>query len=148
MTIEYVAGFFDGEGSIYISMRGSARSGQAVYRLSCAFANNSREVLEEIKRTIAIEGGGHFTEIKPRNNWKRSYRLVYGDSKALELIEKLLPHLFLKREQALIATTFQQARRRRGGIRKANVVDFEQGCRTQIQDLNGRYSNKISTIGR
>ncbi|MEK7122846.1 MAG: LAGLIDADG family homing endonuclease [Patescibacteria group bacterium] len=89
MTWEYIAGFFDGEGSITYNGKG--------YRISIAQTN--KEVFDTIMASISC---GMIFEVKKRQeHWKQSW--VYYIAKqedVLQFLEKCYPHLIVKKPLA------------------------------------------------
>ncbi len=91
MTWNYVAGFFDGEGSITNNKKG--------YRISIAQTN--LEVLTEIKNFVGL--GYLFKEKKRKEHWKDSW--VYYIAKQEEILfflEKIFDILIVKKKEAKI----------------------------------------------
>jgi hypothetical protein len=97
MTIEYVAGFFDGEGSI--TTAGSGRS----QNVQCCVTNTNKEILDLFQSIY----GGHVYARKSKNiNAKQAYGWhLYKNDDFLELI---LPHLFLKKKQCELAIKYRK----------------------------------------
>lgn len=99
MNWSYVAGFFDGEGSIVIT------------GTSCklTLAQNSREVLDQIQDFIESEGIDHswITITTPRP-WQRQpntcYHLAFSKARNVRLfLHQVMPHLIVKKEDAVKA---------------------------------------------
>lgn len=89
MTWEYIAGFFDGEGSITYNGKG--------YRISIAQTN--KEVFDKILKSI---GCGMIFEVKKRqSHWKQSW--VYYIAKQEDVLQFLItcgPFLIVKKTLA------------------------------------------------
>ena len=98
-SLEYMAGFFDGEGCIHISKRQRGQS----HRLQVTI--NQVSILP-LGPFIATFGGKLYT-LKKSHIYKngRFQWGLYGRN-AIPLLEKLLPHLLLKKAQAEIALDF------------------------------------------
>jgi len=93
----YIAGFFDGEGSISI-----ARTGK-YYSLRIVISNTNIEPLTFIKNIL----GGNIHAALPKNvKHKRYYNWYKCGKHAAEVLEILLPFLIVKRERAILAIEY------------------------------------------
>jgi hypothetical protein len=102
MTNEYAAGFFDGEGSVYISSGRPLKSG--VQYFLCASVNNThRGIIEQFERRF----GGSISRTGETKTKKGVWRLRLYSHEAESFLRLLLPHLILKRKQAIMAIRFQ-----------------------------------------
>lgn len=101
MTPEYLAGFFDGEGCINITVHGKIR--QVVLRIY--IANTNEAILREIQATF-----GGYVHIRAKANkcgWKPFGRIIWQGSTATRRLLKITgPHLRLKRRQLELALEF------------------------------------------
>jgi len=97
--IAYIAGLFDGEGSIYIT------KGKKQYFLTVSITNTDLYVLEFIKNLLYI---GKISK-SPDKNMKhhKVYRLRLYSNDAKNFLEIVLPYLRVKTEQAKLAIEFQ-----------------------------------------
>jgi len=106
MTLEWLAGFFDGEGCI-----SSARGVQRSPNPRVTLGNTHQGVMDEVKAFLGerCKKGSYRTRTK--NDGRRTMYLVYFDCAAdVQLILELLaPHLHVKQEQAFVA--IEMARR-------------------------------------
>lgn len=103
MLTAYLAGFFDGEGCITVSKNGS---------ISLGVVNTSKEVLD-----LFVERFGGVVQDRKQVVNKRQYVWrAYGET-AVFILEKLLPHLIEKKEQALTALEWMNRRELFGPIR-------------------------------
>jgi hypothetical protein len=116
----YIAGLFDGEGSVYISeMRGS-------YHLYAIVTNTNLSVLEAINQ----EFGGWIQQKKDHE--KRNFPCYsWGSSghKAVAFLKSVLPWLITKRLQAEYAIEFQENK-------DAGVDAWSEGYKKKISELN------------
>ncbi|MGC9101431.1 MAG: LAGLIDADG family homing endonuclease [Caldisericum sp.] len=97
--IAYIAGFFDGEGSIYTS------KGKKQYFLTVSITNTNLYVLEFIRELLHI---GKISKNPDKNlGHRKVYRLRLYSNDAKNFLEILLPYLKVKAEQAKIAIEFQ-----------------------------------------
>lgn len=106
MTPEYLAGFFDGEGCIDVQrMYPSDTNARTRFycrpRVRIAQAVSGQKVLV----ALAERFGGHFTKRKPSaTNQQASMSWEFLDRAGMvDMLELILPHLILKKEQAKLA---------------------------------------------
>ena len=79
MTLDYIAGFLDGEGSITLCRERK----DAKFRMPMVtFSNNARCILEEIQRFLNLSGS-LIQKTESRPNCKPSFTLNYRDNAAL-----------------------------------------------------------------
>jgi len=101
LTIEYIAGFFDADGTVgyYPYTKKNRLAPPAIRcRLQLAFANNDEALLGEI-REFFNRGGtfGWSTSDKNKGNPVRHFRVLYAYAAAIEVLEQLVPHLHIKK---------------------------------------------------
>jgi hypothetical protein len=105
VSAEYLAGFFDGEGTVTIASKPSIE-GRRYHYVSMRIGNTDRPVLEAIAETW---GGTIFDDNGPARRLlgrKPVYVLVWGARAAQKPLEAMLPHLRLKHPQTLISLEF------------------------------------------
>ena len=107
MSTEYLAGFFDGEGSVgvYASVRNHS------YCLRAQITQVRTLETECLLREMAERFGG---SVSSYNKQLRRDALCWqasGDN-AAAFLEFILPHLILKRDQATVAIGYQRTRPR------------------------------------
>jgi signal recognition particle subunit SEC65 len=96
LSIEYIAGFFDGEGCIKLSQ------GQAKLRLT--FTQTSREVLDEILKTLDFGVVSECVRKNPKSHWKRQwFYATQNRSDSVRLLKMMVPFLIVKKEKAITA---------------------------------------------
>lgn len=99
--LAYLAGFIDGEGCF-----STHDNGRGYLALDLRVVNTNLQVLEWIKKTF----GGSIQNKPPQNpNWKRAYFWMLTQKGLRVLIPQLLPHLKVKREQAICALGFLES---------------------------------------
>ena len=104
--LNYIAGFFDGEGSICIIHNSSTSKATSKYHLRCHVANSNYDVLEWMR----LDFGGSI-------RWNNGcYQLSLYGKYALRFLELIVPYLKLKKERADIAIKFQKARSNGGPL--------------------------------
>jgi hypothetical protein len=108
-TLAYIAGIFDGEGSIVIGVRkpDGIKHQSPSHFLQVGITNTNRLLIEWLLATC----GGHISDnshAKSRAGqlpcW--AWRVIGWD--ALQFLEKILPYLRIKTEQAIFAIQFQR----------------------------------------
>ena len=102
---EYLAGFFDGEGCIDVQRMYPKVSGRKVFycrpRVRLALAQSGAYLLEGLRDRF----GGHLTNrtaINPNQQSSVAWELLNREEMQA-ILQIMLPHLFLKREQAKLA---------------------------------------------
>jgi hypothetical protein len=99
MSTEYLAGFFDGEGCVRITVRGKVR--QVV--LECMLVNTDIPILREVQTAF---GGRLYTYPSKKSGWKPFSSLHWSGPQAADLLKKLRPFLRLKARQADLGLEF------------------------------------------
>ena len=104
LSLEYIAGFFDGEGYIQIAKRSPSGHSRSPYWLLACIGNTHRGVLDEIAK---VTGG----KVLFHNGVKRGqthphYRLTFYTQQALTFLKAIQPYLIVKREEADLAISF------------------------------------------
>jgi hypothetical protein len=104
-SIEWAAGFADGEACIHIA-RQRYRGGRADgFRLRVYIVQNHLEVLEHFRNGVGIDAPIYKIKRTPGQN-RQCYTLNYDGAKAMAVLTLLLPHLVRKRAEALAAWAF------------------------------------------
>jgi len=117
LSLEYIAGIWDSDGSISISK--SKNHGFPSYRISCQLTwlkfDHSEKVINEIKERF---GGSIFEESREKTNfgkYKNKYIAFKSDTlNAKSLLEAIEPYLVLKKEQAKTSLKLQNLKKPRG----------------------------------
>lgn len=94
-SLEYLAGYFDGEGTINFT-----KAQKQYPQLRVAVASGDREVLLEFLETFG--GSLHQETVRPPQK-RQMYRWYIGGAKGQEVLQKLLPYLIAKKIQAGLA---------------------------------------------
>ena len=99
LNLDYIAGFFDGEGCISLSLHG----------LRVILTNTDKKILKEIQ--AYFNSKGQITS-KIRNSkdkaTKPCWQLIYWNRQAEKVVVILMPYLRQKRKQAKLALEFQK----------------------------------------
>ena len=105
VNLEWLGGFFDGEGSIGVYQRNKDRSGQFRYYVLVVSLAQSGEFGKQILESLQKEYGGSIYEAKSKG--KRMFKWNISADKAAKFLYVLLPHLYLKADEASNAVEFQ-----------------------------------------
>lgn len=105
MNYQYLAGFFDGEGSIFITKTKPAPPKNEYHRLRASISQKNREILDEIKEFI---GHGVVFSSQEKSRKSKMYILKIEEDQALAFLENLLPYLKLKQLRAKYAIQFRR----------------------------------------
>ena len=108
LTIEYVAGLIDADGSIsisvsknrYITKKGTSEP-QFAFVVNLRFIQEYRDILEEVKETL---GAGHIYDHKAYSKTSTamsSWQTTTHDD-TMKVCEMLLPHLRVKKKEATL----------------------------------------------
>jgi hypothetical protein len=105
ISLQYLAGFFDGEGSLMI-LHKSARSYQTAHiQIEAHLTNNNLKLLKSIQKQL----GGKLVTLK--NKHRNIYRLRWLKKEAIQqLLNQLYPFLILKRPNAKLMLEYITAR--------------------------------------
>lgn len=130
ITIEYIAGFFDADGSVSLAKAGGKKR-QNMRSPTLSFANIDRALLEEIK-TFFGGGGSIYTKKAKKHEHTDTYELKMRTHQTVEALRQMYPHLLhaKKRYRAqLIINEYYSVTVNRGGRyteeRRAVKLDFE-----------------------
>lgn len=98
LTPEYVAGFFDGEGCVYVD-----NTKEKVYVLKITLAQNTKLILEKIKE---IYGGNIYTRQPTSTKQYEVYQWTASGQEAFNFILSIIPHSIVKQQELLRAIQF------------------------------------------
>ena len=135
MNIHYLAGLFDGEGSVSIYKIKKNRNPQ--YVLKIKIYSTKKKILNEIKEEF---GGSIIKKDKQKNNHKSCYYWTTTTKKAKRVLNSMLPDLRIKQEHAKLAIEFQNREKYRGGRRGQSnrELEFKERCYLKMKNLNIR----------
>jgi hypothetical protein len=103
--LAYLAGFFDGEGCVYIIQH--RRAGRTIqFSLEISFTGSDVAPLDLARECF---GGQISRSQDPRPGIKPVYRLRIRSRQAAAALDAMLPYLLVKAERARLALEFQQA---------------------------------------
>jgi len=108
ISVEYLAGFVDGEGSLSLARR--RRPGRTPeYSLRVCVYNSDIQILTRIE----TDWGGVMSAVGQRHKrWKPGYALIWTNVKAATLIQAIRPYLRIKSNHAAALLEFQEHLRR------------------------------------
>lgn len=130
--LAYLAGVFDGEGSICVWMDTKAYDSMAV---TVSVGMNDREAIDLFQGAF----GGSIVYVKRSNpRHKNSWRWAVKCRKAKVALEALLPHLLIKKRPALLALELISTITHIGGRVAVGERDRQKGLREAIHQLNRR----------
>lgn len=132
--IAYAAGFFDGEGCVYIAKE------KTWYKLHIQASQNVRDPLDFLQDLF----GGTVTLHKQTKGGEiYSWRL--SGSKASEALKKMLPYFFVKQHQAYVAINFQ-SRQSINRKRTPQDISFQELSYRSLRLLKKRPDLNLPTI--
>lgn len=133
VELAYIAGFFDGEGSVTIGRHNGAESS---YSLRISVTNTNREIIDWLVDNL----GGSVSNVKLKGNRQQSYLWYLAAVKASDVLYALLPFLRVKREQAILGLDFQGTQRARNRYvnYSEETIEFRDFLIERLRGLNKR----------
>ena len=130
--LAYLAGFFDGEGNIYIQ---GLRPSRHCYNLSVRISQANRWILERYRMAF----GGLIREIKPTSLTARGiWQWMIAGRQAMAFLKAIYPYLILKQGEAKIAIEFQSTRRKRGTSLTEEEWAIQEAQRLLVHNLKDK----------
>ena len=106
VTLQYIAGFFDGEGSIGIYYRQKTKDR---FHLRTQLTNNKNRDMEKLMTYLMDKFGGNLSEqVTLSGNIKYNWQL--NSDKAVYFLKQIESYLIFKKDQAIIAINWQEQR--------------------------------------
>lgn len=106
--LAYAAGLFDGEACVHIARQRKVQSRRGyVLRLVVTIAQNHIATLLEFQAMAGVEGRLYMRPRQGSSN-RDGYALNYDGDAAARLLERLLPYLGRKADEARVALRFQR----------------------------------------
>jgi len=139
--LAYLAGFFDGEGSVQIVKRIARRRHSPHYSLVISCSNAHPKVVEMFRSAF----GGSVISSKRNDNSHISYMWrVYGQG-AASVLESLQPYLVVKAQRVKLAVDFQGRfvncqPRMRGVSYSEEIVSARERCWEEMRALNEEFN--------
>lgn len=137
LSLEYLAGYFDGEGTVGIY---KVRSGKGEgFALHVIIANTYLPILVEIQEQF---GGKIFASehTSPQGYARRTmHHLRFTGASARNFLGQIYPHLREKKEQAELAINFPSRRGKKN--RDVDTIELQEKLSQRIRQLKkARYS--------
>lgn len=106
--LPHFAGFFEGEGTVYVTSPKKHANGKREFSVQVFLTNTSMEKLQQFQVVFA----GHIRAMKPVPGRKQLYRLEWWGANADNILELLLedPALLIKRRQAELAREYRRSK--------------------------------------
>lgn len=132
IELAYVAGFFDGEGSITITTR---KRGDLF--LNVVLVQTDRDILEWVRAVLDCGGSIYSRSRAGSLGKKECFALQWSGLSAGSVLLKLLPHLRVKKSKAAIAIEFQSTMKRRGvNGTPENVLMLRENLRRELKEVS------------
>ena len=140
IPIKWLAGFFDGEGCISMTIVGKHRRVAVRIQLT----NTNAALLRRIKK----EYGGIFVQktFKHKPHWKPYCALLWTSRKAEVFLEQIFEHLILKRKQAVLARQFFKLRHSLGRLESGSVEGVPRSERSYRARLRPEVVEKEASM--
>jgi hypothetical protein len=139
--LAYLAGFFDGEGCIYIL---KAKHGNSIhYGLEMSYTNSE---IEPLQLAQSIFGGQISSLNETRPGRKSVHRLRIRSNQAANALMLLLPYLVVKRERAEIALEFQRKFQGNKGSSRGLTIEECERYKVAITSRNDKVWNQSSAV--
>jgi len=143
--LAYIAGLFDGEGTVTINVYNAKRpTGTVIVRyLQVSLSSTDPSIIEYLKETF---GYGSIFPVKEKSNSKPQWRWLTVSWAAVDVLSRLMPYLRIKKEHAIVGIDFQLTLR--PGIAHSSLppdlIEWQEFYITRIRELNRRGNGKLS----
>lgn len=136
MNIDYIAGFFDGEGTITFTKN----------RARITISQTNKEVLEEIQNFF---GFGNILEIKKRKqNWKDAWMYyTCNTTETVKIAEQLINHIKLKEKLEKLKIVISEYYLNQS-LKNARKLKIEESIKMAKEGISYRDIEKITGISR
>lgn len=135
--LEYMAGFFDGEGSISI-VHSRHKDGRNTFQVLVQISNINKKILDLYKEAF----GGQVYEVKTKkSNHRQAYYWKVVSRDANKFLRAIYPYLKLKFLQAELAIEFQELidvtkKQARGKKLNKKQIEFRKEYQNNMKRLN------------
>lgn len=137
LDLSYIAGFFDGEGSVTIQKVIDKRRQTPHYSLNIMAQNTNEEVIRDIHAFFKV---GCVQVYESKKGYKTQWRWRVASQEARKVLEMLIPYLHVKREQAELAIYFQTHLMGKIGWKPTDdQVKARQDVKVKMTELNARF---------
>ena len=138
---EYVAGFFDGEGGLYIAKQ-IRKDGRVIHRLTCSITNTNKKVMEELSKFICHPM--YTCDYKPP--MKTRYDIRLHGRKAVTFLLEVQPFVVAKEEQIYLALEFADRFSRSRRRLSKDEIEIRDKTMLKLKLLNGRKGGWPSAL--
>lgn len=139
VTLEYIAGFFDGEGFISIQKASNRTHSGSRYWLIASVTNIHQGVLNEIQKVIGGKVLFYKNNYTKHNGCGFHYKITLYSKQAYDFLQSILPYLIVKQEQAKVAMRYQESLRHynmgRGKMLSSEELAFQDKCYNDLRTL-------------
>lgn len=146
LTLAYLAGFFDGEGSVYIIRHRRKNGRPDQYSLEISFTGSDATPLELAK---SVFGGQITVCVDKRGKNKPVSRLRIRSKQAASALTAMLPFMMVKGERAAIGIEFQGLLSGpMSNRRKSNIsIELSEQYKAKITAMNDAVWNSGVLVG-
>lgn len=110
MSPQYLAGFFDGEGTFHLGRQIKPSNGKSYPNCKICLAQSGDIGLKLLEQIQELYGGRIYEHLKPGQHkaTKSAYKIYWRKEEAILLIKELLPYLIIKQSEAQLALDYLQ----------------------------------------
>lgn len=144
-SAEYIAGLFDGEGSIFIAEKHRTHQRAVSHIMTVSITNTNQRILKDVKARF---GGSVSGPQRPaREQEKNFYGWRASSLIARRFLEEIYPYLRIKSNAAWLAICFQEHIPKPGRHQGVSSAELElRGvAREMLRKINGRQRGAVST---
>lgn len=135
--LAYAAGLIDGEGCIRIQKQSNKQTYIVVVQL--AMTNKAIVIRDELIKTF----GGNSYDMEFKNEkWAKQWQWRISGEKACDLLKKILPFLVLKKQQAILALSLNEMRKKDGWTPETRAA--AESMKQRMHDLNKKGTDAPS----
>lgn len=138
----YIAGFFDGEGTIGLRTSHSNDRRTPSYTLRARISNTNKDILIWIQ---LIVGYGHIHCCKQIKDYKPQFEIAWSGKIASELLLQLYPYIKIKKLQAEIGIKFAETIGNRSRLSKETIIIRD--CLREKMDVANDSKNYMRKRG-
>lgn len=104
--VQYLAGFFDGEGTFYLGKQ--YKNGVEYPKAQIMLSQSGDDGLDLLTKIQLQYGGNIYEHLKPGQHkaTKSAYKLYWNKKEGIELCKTLIPHLIIKKEVAIAVLAY------------------------------------------
>lgn len=135
----YLAGIFDGEGSVFLRRAYSQTGKQRSYSLTITVVCGTH--LDSIAKIGKMVGKTNVEMINGYGNKNYAGRIRLHNNEALFFLKGIEPFSIIKKEQTKLGIAFQSTKQGRGVRLSAERAEFEESLKQKLTILNKRGKN-------